>query len=253
MSASILRIDFTVDLSPISAEVAKFIPRAFNEHGHPESSNFRWDLRLLSGPNVLPVAGGRLSLTASYYGDLETIGTFPGCHLGSSPGVYDPNESWVYVDLNVSGKPTVALSAGTWSIALADIQTSVALGPNSDTKCSVFNVDVGEKLNQLLGSAAVSQAITQAVQRLTVPISLAELWSKANAPGRIPLDSMVGSQQFAVCVALNLSRIDVEQMHGTTRAVTVPLAFYLDPQITATTAATCPPGTSTGTPNVVVK
>jgi hypothetical protein len=240
MSTSAVHINLTIDVSLITNEVSKYIPHSFDEHGSPYSDKYRWDFRLLQGPTVSPIGGGRIGVSATYYGDLETRGIFGGCHLGSSPGVFDPSKSWVFIILNVSAKPAITNSSGQWFVKPSDISVVASIGPNSDTKCSVFNIDVGSQLNQILNSDGLKNAIANALANLQVAIPLTDLWAAANKEACIPLNIASLNPPQIMCVALNLLQIEIDPIFGDVQTLTIPLTLHIDPEVIVTPGSTCP-------------
>jgi len=140
-----------------------------------------------------------------------------------------------------------------WYIHPIDIDASVALGQNSDTKCTIFNIDVGQKLNELLGSDSLKQVIENAISTLKVSVPIAELWAKANTTTRVPLDIAAVNPQLALCIALNLSQIDIEQLSGNAQAVTIPLVFHVAPEVSVLMGANCKGSANPPLPKVIVK
>ena len=144
------------DLTGLKAILAGPIQGEFNEHGSPYEKDYRWRLDRQSGPDFT-VTQSRVYVTAGYRGDVETKKTFGGCHLNPIMPV-----------LHLDGLISVVPSADDWTLGVSDPHFKIDLAPGSDTHCGFLNIEVHDKLEQLLNSDSIKNSVLAGINKAQI-------------------------------------------------------------------------------------
>jgi hypothetical protein len=208
---SIIKLEITADLSGVQKAIANpnVIPNHFDEYGQPEENKYRWQFDTQSGPTV-SLNNGRVSIDVTYHGDIETKGFLGGCHLNP-----------VYPRFVISFAPTIQQDNQNWIIGTSNSAFNGSLAPGSDTKCSMFNIPVENKLMQLLNGPNVRDKALSAVKSAKISIPVAEVSKRVAGPFQFAIPS-VATKLF---VYPGLTSITAAPIEGTLSNATLKLAL----------------------------
>jgi Domain of unknown function (DUF4403) len=121
-----------------------------------------------SNPKVTFI-NGRVYITGTYNGDLETLSAPPGapigCHLNP-----------VYPVINIDFSPGVVEERDTFLIGANDINCNITLAPGTDTHCSIFQKDVRDELLKAFNGDSVKGQIISAIESIHKQIPTSSLY-----------------------------------------------------------------------------
>jgi hypothetical protein len=239
---STIQTSISANLRPFAANIP--VPPSFDEHGHESElpSGLRFDLRRLEGPTYTVRADGSFEVYAKYYGDIQyRLGPVSLCHLGNSPGVWEPDKNWLLIEARISARPTVVKDGTQWVIQATDVNAAIRLAPGSDSHCTLLNFPVESKLNELL-SGPIRAAAVNALNGIRLPIPVEALWQAIDRTYTVPVSGIPGGA--IACVNPNVSEIILGRLHsisnGTIDNVELPLTLILSPIVSLGQGAACP-------------
>ena len=235
--SSIVIVNIGIDLSQFVKSLGEMIPRALDEHGHPEESWLRWDFRLLDGPKFSITDGGKIQAWVKYYGDIETKGFRGplGCHLGSSPGGgFHPGKSFVFVDLTIRARPTIVQQGAGWFLRMIDVEAEPNLGERSDTKCGILGIEVSEMLKRVIKSGDIKRQVGKVIEGVNWPAPVPILWQRLSSP--ILLHEMAPT----LCLSISPRMLTVGRLSGRINSAKLTIELRARLAVFAKSGEGCP-------------
>lgn len=222
---SLLPVTLTADLSPVQRAIQSALPERFTDDNHPLSSDYRWRFIREGEPQVL-IQDGLVKYQATYRGEIESTAA-RACRL-------DP----VYPILEGTGRLMLREQDQGLLVTMTDPQTSISLKPESDSKCNMFNISVKDQLAELFKQEAVTQQITQSVERAGYSIPINLVWDRLQDP------MVLGTGTNQLCLYGKARDFTVGSMKGPAQQTTItgvarqtPVALYQTPCQKPKTAA----------------
>ncbi|MBS0170714.1 MAG: DUF4403 family protein [Nitrospira sp.] len=215
-------VQVRTDLTPIQTAIRRAVPDRLTEAGHPLEQDFRWTFVRNGEPNI-HIQDGLVVIQAEYKGDIEARGNSRGCRL-------DP----VYATLDASGTLQLVHNRETLSFAFDPTHVTVTTKPESDARCTMFNVTVNEQLPELLGLTQIKTAMAEAVHPDIFNIPFQRIWDDLGGPLSMP----VASLNTRVCLYGNPREMLVSQQKGTLRETVIAGTAKQMPLVTY--EPTCP-------------
>lgn len=212
-----LPVHVKTDLTPIQSAIRKAIPDRVTETGHPLEQDFRWTFVRTGEPSI-HIQDGLVVIQAEYKGDIEARGSSPACRL-------DP----VSATLDANGTLELVQNGDTVAFAFDPRQVSITTKPESDARCTMFNVSVNDQLPELFGLSLITTAMAEAVRPEAFGIPLQRIWDNLEGPVSVP----VASLNTRACLYGNPREMLLSRLKGTLRdtvitgtAKQMPLVTY---------------------------
>ena len=213
---STLPVTLVIDLTPLERTLQTTMPERFTEAQHPLGNDYRWDFVREGEPHV-SIQDGWVRIHATYRGAIETKKALRGCRL-------DP----LYPVLDTMGQLEIGQEGNVFVLNLKNPQTVLALKPESENKCNMFNSPVNDQLAKLLNRGTLVQRIKQTVDAGGFQIPLQEVWTRLQAPVAVN----VATFNTQACIYGKPAEMAIGSLRGTGQRTTIPLVVKETPTAT---------------------
>jgi hypothetical protein len=244
----------TAPLISLATAIDPEIPGSFNENQDPNhDKSTRWDLRSRGPVKINVGANDKITLVKSYYGDFQKFGPLHVslCHLGDSPGVFEPGKHWVLVSVTISAIPKLASEGGSWYVEATSPDAKVTQDPGSDHKCAFIGLSVETTIDNQLANLNLKQKVASILGQNRLKLQLDQLWARANQPVATTVNLGAFGSALQLCSSSNLTKIDIEPLTSNGANVSVPITLTLNPAIDLRPAAPCP-AAAVGPPSIII-
>jgi hypothetical protein len=214
---SMLPVTLVIDLTPLERTLQTTMPERFTEARHPLGNDYRWDFVREGAPQV-SIQDGWVSIQATYRGLIESKEALRGCRL-------DP----IYPVLDTTGELEIEQQGNVFVLSLKNPQMVIALKPESDSKCNMFNSPVNDQLTELLNRGTLVQRITQVVEVGRFQIPLQQVWTRLQAPVAVN----VAAFNTQACIYGTPAEMAIGTLKGTGgQRTTIPIVVKETPTAT---------------------
>ncbi|MEO8339775.1 MAG: DUF4403 family protein [Nitrospirota bacterium] len=213
---SMLPVTLVIDLTSLERTLQATMPEGFTEAQHPLGHDYRWDFVREGQPQVT-IQDGRVSLHATYRGAIEAKEVLRGCRL-------DP----LYPVLDTTGQLEIEQVGDVFVLSLINPQMVIALKPESESKCNMFNSPVNDQLGELLNRGMLVQTIKQTVDAGGFQIPLKQVWTRLQAP----VAANVAAFNMQACIYGKPAEIAIGTLKGMGLRTTIPMVVKETPTAT---------------------
>jgi hypothetical protein len=218
-------VDLNLNLSSLLSDALAQIPPHFDESAHPEVEGLRWSFDQTS--RSVGIQGGRVVVSVSYRGDIETTCSFPGCGCHLNP---------VFPIANLSFRPDLTKHDGQWFFAPSDVNFRIDLGQGTDTGCGFLGiVSVGDKLRGFLNGDRVRDLVVGDVQRASRPVPVD--YALTRLSGRVKLNNGSGTR---ACFSPQIDDISIGSLSGSIDNAHVPIQIRTRSKLTLADTCSAP-------------
>ena len=213
---SMLPVTLVIDLTPLERTLQTTMPERFTEAQHPLGNDYRWDFVREGAPHV-SIQDGWISIQATYRGLIESKEALRGCRL-------DP----IYPVLDTTGQLEIEQQGNDFVLSLKNPQMVIALKPQSESKCNMFNSPVNDQLTELLNRGTLVQSIKQAVDAGRFQIPLQQVWTRLQAPVAVN----VATFNTQACIYGKPAEMAIGTLRGMGQRTTIPIVVKETPTAT---------------------
>jgi len=222
---STIPVTFAMDLSPLIAEINRVIPGEMRDKGTPYQDAFGWVMTRKA--TSYGIDNGRFVISADFDGYVEGKGSWLGIKF--RPCKLEP----FLINATLSFEPSVSQAGSDYYLEATNVDVKVRQRPGSDRKCTIFNIDVGGPIGNLLNSQGIKSAIESAVTGKKFRLPFAESWKRLSGPFSVTL-----SPSVAACIYPTPTELAIGRVGGTVAAASITMQLAAMPGVLIAKACT---------------
>lgn len=208
-----LPVTLVLDLTPVERALQTTMPDRFSERDHQLRRDYRWDF-VRDGEPQVNIQDGMVTVRSPYRGDIESKTESRGCRL-------DP----VFPILNTTGQLELRQEGNALVLGMRAPQMDIDLGPETDSKCNMFNVPVKLQLAELLNRGELLQNVKTAIEQGNFRIPMQQVWSRLENPVAVN----VANINTQACLYGKPVEMAIGTLKGTTQRTTIPIVVKETP------------------------
>ncbi len=167
---SMLPVTLMADFTPVQRTIQAAVPERFTDEDQsvtsPFANDYNWRFIREGEPEIV-IQDGLVKYKAVYDGEIESTAT-RACRL--------------FPVLEGTGQLLLRKQEQGLLVTMSDSKTTIHLGPESDSKCNMFNIAVKDHLAEMFKQETLNQHISQSVERAGYSIPIQLVWDRLQEP-----------------------------------------------------------------------